>query len=293
MPVALIGNNWGGRSQQTLIDYVVAQAETCDLMAFTEVNHLPGTDGTVPLYMTNPRDKASGLHDQIMLNQFEVLSQELYWTHAPYFTAENCHTYMCASGAKYPQTQYGNALFTHCSIDVIETGSIFILGEFNGTLENGSSPRVLQYVVFRMNGQWYLFAHFHGVWYKCPRTGNTKSDGPLRVTQSANVLTTLEKIAAKYAVEKVVFGGDFNLDIDTHALRMFEQGSAAGLMKFRNLIKEFGITNTRTPLYREWGNPDASMFADYVFVSKAVQVHELTRVGFKTSDHVHLQLDFS
>ena len=292
MLTATFGNNWGGRRGQALIDYMVQQAQQTDVFALTEVNHLPGADPKVPVYMTNPSDKKTG-HDQIMLNQFEVLRSELLWSHAGHFAGENSETYKCATGKQYPCTQYGNAMFSRIGLNVIETGSVFILGNFNQRAENGSSPRVMQYKVIFKDGQWYLIAHFHGVWYKDPDTGSTKSDGPVRIKQSANVLTALEKIAVKYAISKVIFGGDFNLDIDTVALRMLEQGSAAGLMGYRNLIRERNITDTRTALYRDYTTPGTSLYADYVFVSESVRVEDIQLVGQHASDHAHIQINFS
>ena len=75
--------------------------------------------------------------------------------------------------------------------------------------------------------------------------------------------------------------GDFNLAPDTQSLRMLE---AAGL---RNLVAEFGVTSTRTSLYRR-----PERFADYVFVSPGVDVSAFRVLPDEVSDHAPLMLQF-
>ena len=91
-----------------------------------------------------------------------------------------------------------------------------------------------------------------------------------------------------YGVDKIIFGGDFNLDINTNALRLIEGEH------YRNLIKEFGVTSTRTKAYRDYNKDGVSLYADYVLVSQNVnvrsfQVHNETLA----SDHAPLVVEFS
>ena len=51
----------------------------------------------------------------------------------------------------------------------------------------------------------------------------------------------------------------------------------------RNLIKEYGITSTRTSLY-----PKEGKFADYVFTSKGVDVETFKVLPDEVSDHAPL-----
>ncbi len=289
----LFGNNWGGRMQDALIDHVVQKADICDVMAFTEVNHTPNMHDRDPVYSTNKSDYVAGNPGKIMVNQFAVLKQALTATHTGYFAAENTSTYHCAvSGARHRNVHYGDALFVASEKKVIEQGAVFILGSYEERPKGTPSPRVLQYTVLEEDGEKYLIAHFHGVWFKDKVTGSTKSDAPIRITQSANVLTTLEEIAVRHNLHKVVFGGDLNLDHNTQALRMLESGSIAGNLRYRNLISEYGITSTRTPLYRDYHTPGMSRYADYVFVSDGVHVENFQLVGAEISDHLHLQVRF-
>jgi endonuclease/exonuclease/phosphatase family metal-dependent hydrolase len=75
--------------------------------------------------------------------------------------------------------------------------------------------------------------------------------------------------------------GDFNLLPDTESIKIIE---AAGL---RNLIKEFGITETRTELYKK-----KLRFADYAFVSPEIKVKDFKVLPDVVSDHSPQYLDF-
>ena len=58
--------------------------------------------------------------------------------------------------------------------------------------------------------------------------------------------------------------------------------------QWRNLVSEFNITSTRTPLYDK-----AEPYADYVFVSSGVEVNVFSVLDAVVSDHAPLYLEFS
>jgi hypothetical protein len=91
----------------------------------------------------------------------------------------------------------------------------------------------------------------------------------------------------------VIVGGDFNLDINTGALAALEAGLPGGKLKFRNLIREYGITDTRTPHYRHYDHEGSSKYADYVLVTDTVIVESFGLRGKDASDHAHPQTTFS
>ncbi len=74
--------------------------------------------------------------------------------------------------------------------------------------------------------------------------------------------------------------GDFNLLPDTQSIQILED---TGL---RNLIKETGVTSTRTSHYTK-----PEKFADYAFVSKNLNIKEFKVLPDEVSDHSPLCLE--
>jgi len=78
-----------------------------------------------------------------------------------------------------------------------------------------------------------------------------------------------------------VLCGDFNLLPDTESLKRLE---GIGL---RNLIKEYGITSTRTSFYDK-----PAKFADYALVSEGIEVKDFKILPDEVSDHSPMYLEF-
>ena len=91
-----------------------------------------------------------------------------------------------------------------------------------------------------------------------------------------NIVEFLKTIAHPY-----ILCGDFNLLPDTESLKMFE---AAGM---RNLVKEFGVTSTRSSFYKK-----PHRFADYTLASDGVTVHDFKILPDEISDHLAMYLEF-
>ena len=79
----------------------------------------------------------------------------------------------------------------------------------------------------------------------------------------------------------MVLCGDLNLLPDTKSLKMIEEG-----LKMRNLVTEYGITSTRTPLYTKEGK-----YADYILVGPGLTVKEFNVLPDVVSDHAPLCVD--
>ena len=75
--------------------------------------------------------------------------------------------------------------------------------------------------------------------------------------------------------------GDFNLLPNTQSLAILEEG-------MRNLIKEFGITSTRSELYTK-----SEKYADYILTSPDIAVHDFKVFSDTISDHLPLMVEFS
>lgn len=78
-----------------------------------------------------------------------------------------------------------------------------------------------------------------------------------------------------------VLCGDFNLSPDTESLKMIEA------LPLRNLVKEYGVTSTRTSYYKK-----ENRFADYVLVNDKVEVIDFQVLPDEVSDHSALMVEF-
>ncbi len=76
--------------------------------------------------------------------------------------------------------------------------------------------------------------------------------------------------------------GDFNLFPDTESIAMLER---SGL---QNLIRQYGITSTRTHYYSR-----KEKYADYAFVSEGIDVGDFKILPDVVSDHSPLYLEFT
>lgn len=84
-----------------------------------------------------------------------------------------------------------------------------------------------------------------------------------------------------------IIGGDFNLFPDTKSIRMFQENG------YRDLIKEYGITNTRNRFAWELYPDNKQYYSDYVFVSPDVAVKNLSVPDIEISDHLPLILEIA
>lgn len=55
----------------------------------------------------------------------------------------------------------------------------------------------------------------------------------------------------------------------------------------KNLIKDFGITSTRSSYYKK-----PVRFADYTFVSEGIKINDFKVLPDEVSDHLAMYLDF-
>lgn len=164
---------------------------------------------------------------------------------------------------------YGLAMFVSKDLAISEEGSVSIYDVENYT-SGANHPRNLQYVCFENQGGKYIIVNVHGIW-----NGQGKTDTPDRIQQSVRIREFMEK----FPDHKKIVCGDFNLTIDTESVSVLEKG-------MRNLIRENGVTSTRTSLY-----PKSEKYADYIFVSPNIEVKQFKVVPEEVSDHNALFLE--
>lgn len=85
-----------------------------------------------------------------------------------------------------------------------------------------------------------------------------------------------------------VIGGDFNVFPTNESLQVFEKAG------FRDLIKQFSITNTRNHfVWDRYPENPKQYYSDYAFVSPDVTVNSFVAPDVDVSDHTPLVLDIS
>ena len=169
---------------------------------------------------------------------------------------------------------YGISTFFKSDMHIIGSGEILIAkgdwhgGDYDG---QGDHHRKLQWFEIRHGEKSFLLMNVH-----LTHRPEGKKDSPKRLLQSDLIVRFMNM----FDCPKILIG-DFNLLPDTESIALIEK---AGM---RNLIKEFGVTSTRTEIYKK-----PYRFADYAFVSPDVKVTEFRVLPDVVSDHSPLYLEF-
>ncbi len=128
-----------------------------------------------------------------------------------------------------------------------------------------------------VDGKPVYLCNFHGI----SKPGK-KTDTAKRLEQSQSMLAFYENINGPK-----IIGGDFNLELDTESISMFEKQG------YRNLIKDFGIKNTRNRFVWDKYPESKQYYSDYVLVSPEIDVNKFLMPEVEISDHQPMILDFN
>jgi exonuclease III len=169
---------------------------------------------------------------------------------------------------------YGLVIFIKRDIAVLEEGEVFVYRErgFFLTGDIGNHARNIQHITIETSQGRRTIVNFHGAW----GSGWGKGDNPERLLQSEKIVAFFKMLENPF-----ILCGDFNLSPETESLKKIED------FGLRNLIKEHGITSTRTSFY-----PKENRFADYALVSEGVEVKDFDVLPDEVSDHSPLYLEF-
>lgn len=107
-----------------------------------------------------------------------------------------------------------------------------------------------------------------------------KLDTPERIRQTKGILRFYDKIH-----EQKIIGGDFNLDPTTKSVSLFKEEG------YRDLVEEENIPTTRNTIAWSKYPENPQYFADYVFVSKDVDIKRFVVPPVLISDHQPLVLE--
>jgi len=248
-------NTWGGRAgKANLLAFFEKHRDSADIFCLQEMWSAPYKD----LEGHAAGGKAID-HSQIMVYGVQEISK-LLTDYEAYFRP-------------HLLDDYGLLLLVKKDVKIIEEGEIFVHKHKGYVPEGdlGNHARNIQYVKFETPLGPRTVINFHGLW-----NGGGKTDSPDRLLQSDKIADFIKSLNNPF-----VLCGDFNLLPDTESLKKLE------MLGLRNLIKEGGITSTRTSFYDK-----PSKFADYTLVSKGIEVKAFRVLSDEVSDHSPMYLEF-
>lgn len=254
-------NIWGGKIHDKVLDFIKQNASTTDIFCFQEI-------------FRSDREVITHSSYSNIIREVEALLPGFNGFFYP--TADHGDT----GGYVDFKLYFGQETFVKKDIEVIENGNVFIHKDYNElTLyPNGKPnfPRNFVYTILEKNGKKFLVLNVHGFWEPAAKIDNEE-----RFRQSQIILDFIEK----YDIPKVV-AGDLNLRINTKSLAMLDDN-------LRNLVKEYEVKTTRSLLYdSKWRVEHDDKYADYIFVSRDVQVLDFKVFQDQVSDHLPLYLEF-
>ena len=168
--------------------------------------------------------------------------------------------------------QTGLAVFIKRTDTIDKEGDYFVYRTRNAMEGDDwrTQGKNAQFIQFPISAKEYVVVNFHGI-----ADGKGREDSEARIDQSKK----LKKLLGDLDGIKIVCG-DFNLTRDTESLAIIDRG-------MRNMIKESGVTSTRSQFF-----PYPDKFCDYILVDKDLEVKEFRVFEDEVSDHLALLLDF-
>ncbi len=254
-------NTWGGKIYKPLMDFIKQNSQTTDIFCFQEVYN---TTSNIKQY----RDIRANLLDELITILPDFQSS---------YSIEIRGFDSIPDPVKFDLT-VGKALFIKNNIKVQDKGDILLYGNRSEKLlknDFSNLPVTLQYINLVIQNEPLLVCNIHGTAFP-----GSKLDTDLRLEHSKK----LSKFLRAQQGIKIV-AGDFNLLPQTQSIKILEKD-------MRNLIQEFNIPKTRSNLSPYYKKPDFQKFADYVFVSKEINVKDFEVPDIEISDHLPLILEF-
>lgn len=247
-------NTWGGKAGKEKLLGFFEKYKDIDIFCLQEMWSAPHDFG---------KRQAGGVdlnYEQIMTRGVQEIAGVLP-LHTSYF-----HPHV--------SDNFGLQMLVKKDLRVVEDGDIFVYKHKGHMSEEdlGNHARNIQYVTLETASGLVTAINFHGLW-----NGQGKGDSEDRVNQSKNILNFVSGLSNDF-----ILCGDFNLLPDTKSLKMIEEHG------LRDLIKEYGITSTRTSFYTK-----TERYADYIFTTKGISIKEFKVLPEEVSDHSALLLEFN
>lgn len=254
-------------------------AERCDVICLQEVNHLQVRDSIRDSAQVRPsHGKTDQLHD---LKLFAKLQEALRHTHIGYYTPNMRGMHDLEGSHKL--FDYGMATFTRFAMRPETQKDETLHGPFGAAdADAPASRKIVSFTLRSPRRKRYLIAQSHMLWDE-----RGKIDTVERIRQSRRANEHLRHHAQTEGWGErlpVIFGGDFNLTSELQAFKMLTKARVYGSRGAVVLNHRFGITDTRTALYKK-----SEREADFVLVSPSLQC--VLEVDYTVpSDHAALMV---
>lgn len=246
-------NAWGGKLYEPLIEFIKTHSNDIDIFCFQDVLF-----GKEPTFSPIERGRIN-LYEEIkdILNDFgSVISRELD------------HSFI--NGEILSQdVGSGKVVFFRKSMTLKESGDFDVSD--NNLTETMVSSKCQWLNLLTSDGE-ITILNLHGLWQR----GSKKQDTTERIEQSKRVSKFLSTIEGKK-----ILAGDFNMVPDGESIRILENNMI-------NLVKTYKVETTRSSHY-----PRGEKFADYILVSKDVEVKDFKVLQDEISDHLPLFVEFN
>jgi endonuclease/exonuclease/phosphatase family metal-dependent hydrolase len=243
-------NAWGCRIIEPLFDFIKSNSETTDIFCFQEV--LKGGKGKTH------RDEVKSGYEEI---------SRLLPNHTGYFSEYGKGGYY-SENSKNLGFKYGIACFVRSDMKQTVGQGIDL---YDPTRKwNDYSGRFAAGVALAVTVEDFAIINVHGMWQ-----GSIKTDTEAKIEQSKKILDLAEKTDGR----KIICG-DFNVLPDTKSIQMLAD-------KYTDLIREYGIKETRSSLYTK-----ELRHAGFVFVDNKISVKDFSVPKMTVSDHLPMILEF-
>ncbi len=172
-----------------------------------------------------------------------------------------------------PDVGCGQVIFVRKGIRVLESGNFKSHPDQSYTRGGDMLSGKCQWVKIELDtGENATILNLHGLW----KAHSQKKDIPERLEQSR----VIKEFLSSHIGKKVICG-DFNIVNDGNAMNMLEEDMV-------NLVKAYDIKSTRNRHY-----PKDERFADYILVSRDIEVKAFQALPDEVSDHLALLVDFT
>ncbi len=241
-------NTWGGLAgKEGILSFLREHKDDTDIFCLQEIWADPHS------FLEGKKAAGKVLdHSQIMVYGLQEISA-LLTDFIPYFRPHHGE-------------HYGLLMLVRKTIEVKAEGEVFVYKHKGYIPEGdlGNHARNIQYITTEFQDLPLTVINFHGLW-----NGQGKGDCDERLSQSKKISEFLTTQPGN-----IIMCGDFNLTPDTESLKLLEE---VGL---KNLVKDFGVTSTRTSHYKK-----PEKFADYILTSPSLNIKKFEVLPDEVSDH--------